>query len=89
MISIMLLYEPPVAKGKPVPVARVANQDLIEAVARAAVQEAQARVESLTAADELLGEVEREEAFRLRRVLELLIPALKSSDPKCSPTIVM
>jgi two-component sensor histidine kinase len=88
MISIMLLYEPPAARGKPVPVARVSNEDLIKTVARAAVQEAQARVESLAAADELLGEVEREEALRLRRVLELLIPALKSSDPE-PPTVVM
>ena len=56
---------------------------------RAAVQEAQARVELLAAADELLGEVEREEAFRLRRVLELLIPALKNPDPSCSVTVVM
>lgn len=87
-VALLLLYEPTTAQGRPVPVARVADQRIILEVARAAVLEAQKRADSLAAADELLGEVEREEVARLRRVLELLIPALKAADTQSSHTVM-
>jgi hypothetical protein len=49
---------------------------LLVRVAEAAINEAQARAELLSQADNILGEVEREEANRLQRVLNLLVPEL-------------
>ena len=47
--------------------------------AQIAILAAEQRAEELVSADGLLGEVERAEAGRLRKVLSLLIPGLKST----------
>ena len=76
-LVLVLLYEPATSKGRPVPLAQVADQQLIVRVAEAALSEAQSRAAALAKTDELLGEVEVAEADRLRRVLEPLVPGLK------------
>lgn len=87
-VSLVLLYEPVSATGRPVPVARVADPRLILEVAEIAVHEAQARADALAGADDLLGEVEQEEATRLRRVLEILIPALRNLKANLPKTLM-
>jgi hypothetical protein len=73
-LTVLLVYEP--AGGKPVALARTESRKLLICVAAAAISEAQARAELLRQADNVLGEVEREEAIRLERVLNLLVPEL-------------
>jgi hypothetical protein len=80
-ISLVLLYEPATAKGRPVPLARIENRRLIEEVAGLAITEASNRAETLAAADEVLGEVERAEVVRLRHVIEILIAPLRANAP--------
>jgi hypothetical protein len=88
-ISIVLLYEPATAKGRPVPLARIESYRLIEEVARVAIREASDRADILAAADEILGEVERAEVERLRHVIEILIAPLKAEAPTKDPTANM
>jgi hypothetical protein len=79
-ISVLLVYES--SYGRPVAVARSDSRNLLVRVAAAAIDEAQARAELLRQADQTLGEIEREEAIRLEKVLGMLIPELgQLSDP--------
>ncbi len=87
-LALVLVYEPPTAKGRPVPIARITDQTLMVRAARSALGEAQAKANALARADELLGEVERAEVKRLQEVLILLIPGLKSK-PKSAPLPIM
>lgn len=80
-VALLLMYEPTTAKGRPVPVARVEDKKLVLEVARAAVRESQERADVMASADELLGEVEHEEAGRLLRTLEILVPEMKPNRP--------
>ncbi len=76
-LSVLLVYQP--SGAKPVAVARVDRRSLLLKVAATAIAEAQARAELVKAADLVLGAVEREEAQRIIRVLNLLIPELEAS----------
>jgi hypothetical protein len=73
-LTVFLVYEPP--DGRPVTVARIGGRGLLINVAEAAITEAQARAELLRDADQVLGDVEREEAARLERVLKMFVPEL-------------
>lgn len=77
-LTVFLVYEP--TGGSPVTVARVGSRGLLIHVAKAAITEAQARAELFTEADQVLGDVEREEAIRLERVLKMLVPELNRID---------
>jgi hypothetical protein len=77
-VSLLLVYEP--AGGRPFTVARVEDSHMLLNAAQIAILAAEQRAEELAAADCVLGEVERAEAGRLRRVLSLLIPELKARD---------
>jgi hypothetical protein len=86
-ITLMLVYEPPTSKRGPIPLARVDDPGLALKVAQSAIAEAEARASKLSEADEFLGEAERAEAQRLRRVLALLIPGVVAVEP-LTPTVV-
>ena len=77
-VSLLLVYEP--TGGRPLTVARVEDRRLLLDAAQLAIIAAEQRAEELAAADCLLGEVERAEAGRLRKVLSLLVPELRSGD---------
>jgi len=83
----MLVYEPPTSKRGPIPLARINNPDLALRVAESAIAEAEARASELAQADEFLGEAERAEAQRLRRVLAFLIPGVSAID-RLAPAVV-
>jgi hypothetical protein len=75
-VSLLLVYEP--AGGRPLTVARVDDRRILLDAAQRAISEAQQRAEELSSADCVLGEVERAEAGRLRTVLGLFVPELRS-----------
>jgi hypothetical protein len=77
-ISLILVYEPDTAAGRPTPLARTADPQLILAVAEHAITDATSRATILSQSDEVLGELERAEVDRLRAVLATLIPQLRS-----------
>ena len=77
-IVVLLVYETP--SGSPLTVARVADARLIGEVARAAVGAVELRADALSEADSILGEFERAEAGRLRKVLSLLIPGFRHDE---------
>jgi hypothetical protein len=83
----MLVYEPPTSKQGPVPLVRVEDPGLALRVAQSAIAAAEARASELSQADEFLGEAERAEVQRLRRVLALLIPGVAAID-RLTPFIV-
>jgi hypothetical protein len=83
----MLVYEPASSRGSPVPLVRLEDPALALKVAQSAVAAAEARAVQLSRADEFLGEAERAEAYRLRRVLALLIPGVARAD-RCPPPVV-
>jgi hypothetical protein len=76
----MLIYEPATAKGRPLPLARIHDAELMVRAANCAIAQAEARAAELELADEFLGEAEREEVRRLRAVLALLIPGIATGD---------
>ena len=86
-IAVLLVYETP--GGSPLTVARVADAHLIGEVARAAVGAVESRAEALSEADGILGELERAEAGRLRKVLSLLIPGFRLDEEQTRSPAVM
>jgi hypothetical protein len=74
-VTLLLVYES--AGGRPLTVARVQDRRILLDAAHFAIMAADQRAEELAAADRVLGEVERAEAGRLRKVLTLLVPDLK------------
>jgi hypothetical protein len=77
-ISLVLVYEPEAASGRPMPLARTTDPHPILAVAEQAITDAISRATLLSHSDEVLGELERAEVDRLRTVLTVLIPELRS-----------
>ena len=77
-VSLLLVYEP--AGGRPLTVARVHDRRMLLDAAQIAIIAAEQRAEELAAADRVLGEVERAEAGRLRRVLSILVPELNAGE---------
>ncbi len=77
-VSLRIVYESEGA-GKALTAAKVTNQRLLIEAATAAVAEAYERAEAVAEVDSFLGDVHREEADRLARVLGMLIPELRSN----------
>jgi hypothetical protein len=86
-VSILLVYETP--GGSPLTIARVADTDLINRVAQAAIGTIESRAEALSETDRLLGELERAEAGRLRKILSLLIPGFKFQEQRDPSSAIM
>jgi len=84
-VSLLLVYEP--AGGRPLTVVRVEDRRMLLDAAHLAILVAEQRAEELAAADRVLGEVERAEAGRLRRVLSLLVPELKATEADALPAV--
>jgi hypothetical protein len=80
-VSLLLVYEP--AGGRPLTVARVEDPRMLLDAAHLAIRAAEQRAEELAAADGVLGELERAEAARLRKVLTLLVPQLRARKETC------
>jgi hypothetical protein len=80
-LGLYITLEP--AEGKPVTLARVSDRSLLTGAARTAIREAEEKVELMAAEDEVLGTLQLQEAGRLRKALELVIPELRniSGDP--------
>ncbi len=79
-VSLRIVYESEGA-GKALTAARVTNQRLLIEAAEAAITEAYDQAEAVAEVDAFLGEVHREEADRLARVLGLLVPELRGKPP--------
>lgn len=77
--ELAILYEP--ERGRPLTVARITDRQLLIAAARAAIAEAESRAEMLGDVDPVLGAVQREESARMGRVLRMVIPELRASEP--------
>ena len=71
--GLAILYE---GEGRPLTVARVSDRHLLVAAAEAAIREAEERAEGIGQVDDVLGAVEHEDAWRLRRVLGILLPEM-------------
>jgi hypothetical protein len=74
-IALYIVCEPR-DRGKPLALARIEDRMALLAAARAAISEAEARANDIDDYDEVLGELQREEAQRLKNSLERLIPDL-------------
>jgi hypothetical protein len=88
-LTLVLLYEPASSQRRPVPLARTTDPDLLLEVAAVAIAEAEQRAENLATEDAVLGEIEREEAERLSRLLRLLFPRLSEVSPSKAPVSIM
>lgn len=73
MLTTHVVYEG--TGTRPMTVARVECQDLVVAVAIAAIREMELAAISLLDVDEMLALAKREDAERLRRVLSAMLPA--------------
>ena len=86
-VAVLLVYETP--GGSPLTVARVADAHLITEVARAAVGAVELRADALSEADTVLGELERAEADRLRKVFAVLVPGFRLREDRSASPAVM
>lgn len=68
--------------GRPLTAAKVTNRELLKLAGIEAVKEAFDRASMMAESDGLLGNMQKWEAERLKRVLQLLIPALEPSLPE-------
>jgi hypothetical protein len=87
-ISLILVYEPATASGRPMPLARTADPGLILAVAEHAISDAISKAEILSKSDEILGELEHAEVERLRTILVTLIPELGNKGERFSRRVM-
>ena len=76
--SVHLIYES--GLGRPLTAARVDDRRLVKEVAAAAIREAYQQAETVGCVDQFVGEVQREEAARLERVLRKLVPELSEGE---------
>ncbi len=83
MIRLAITYEPD--KGRPLMLASITDPSLLVEAARRALAEAEMRCDILAEADEGLAFVQREELERLRRVLTLFVPGLKTEKRMAVP----
>jgi len=82
MTTLLIVYES--ANGeKAFPLAKVCNHDLLLAVAHSAIDEKRSEARNMTAVDDVLGTVAREEANRLERTLKALIPGFGLESETC------
>jgi hypothetical protein len=74
-VSLHIVYEG--NTGRPLTAAKVNNRELIKMAGIEAAKEAFDRASLIAESDELLGNMQKWEAERLKRVLQLLIPELE------------
>lgn len=75
-LKLVLVYESPRAEAAPYPVARIDDQRLLIEAGRLAIHEAEERAIELSECDDILGQVGRADAVRLKDILCMLIPSL-------------
>ncbi|MCC6363180.1 MAG: hypothetical protein IT165_06620 [Bryobacterales bacterium] len=75
-VHVVLVCE---SGGKTIPLARVADDALVDTVARTAIAAATARADEISKADVVLGALERAEARRLSDVLTELLPGITAA----------
>ena len=73
-VNLYITFEP--ERGKAVTVARVRDRSLLLDAAERAILEAESDAEALVTEDEILSELQRQDAARLRRALQLIIPEM-------------
>jgi hypothetical protein len=73
-VSLHLIYESEI--GRPLTAAKVHDKNLIRQAARTAIKDAFERAKMVADQDTFLGDVQREEAERLQRVLQIMVPEL-------------
>ena len=76
-VSLHIIYEGNV--GRPLTAAKTHDRELLVQAANPTIQEAFERAELIGVVDEFVGNVRREEAERLQRVLKTMIPELEVS----------
>jgi hypothetical protein len=75
-IQLVLVCE---RAGRAIPLARVADTELVKVAARTAIAVASARADEIARTDAVLGALEHAEARRLRDVLDALVPGMAAS----------
>lgn len=76
-VRLYITLEP--ERGKPITLARINDRDLLLDAALSALQEAEAEATEMASQDKILGELQRQEASRLRQALELVLPEIRSA----------
>jgi hypothetical protein len=84
-IRLYITLEP--EHGKAITLARVNDRELLTNAAMAALQEADSMVNEMASQDQMLGQLQRQEASRLRQALELVLPEIRAAGT--CPTGVM
>ena len=77
-ISLHIVYES--GLGKSLTAAKTYNHFLIKQAADTVISEAYERANLMSGADVFVGEMQKEEAERLRRVLGIMIPELANEE---------
>lgn len=73
-ISLHIIYESEI--GRSLTAAKIHDRNLIKETAKAAINDAFKRAKMIADQDAFLGDVQTEEAERLQRVLQIMIPEL-------------
>ena len=76
-VSLHIVYDSTI--GRPLTAAKVHDQNLIKETAKAAINDAFERAKMVADQDAFLGDVQREEAERLQRVLKIMVPELNDT----------
>lgn len=76
-VSLHLIYESEI--GRSLTAAKVHNKKLIMETAKAAINDAFERAKMIADQDPFLGNVQREEAERLQKVLVIMVPELNDN----------
>jgi len=79
-MAVMLMFEPTSPKQRPISIVRIDDPGFARLAAQYALAEAEARASDMERADEILGELERAEVERPRRVFALLFPDMAPSE---------
>ena len=72
MLSLAIIYRRS-PDGRPLSVATIQNRSILAHAAAEAIQEAFAKADELAEKDHVLGQIQREEADKLKRVLSALV----------------
>lgn len=76
-VRLYITLEP--EHGKAITLARVNDRELLGNAALAALREAESMADEMASQDETLGQLQRQEASRLRQALELVLPELRAA----------
>ena len=76
-VSLHIVYDSTI--GRPLTAAKTYDRSLIKETAKKAISTAFERAKMVADQDTFLGDVQREEAERLRRVLQIMVPELNDT----------